>query len=167
MNTSSQPPALVAGLAPASGAPASIDDGKCGSTCGASQPRAALASNDAVKNIVETAVSNEDFSTLVTLVGEAQLVDTLAGKGPFTVFAPNNAAFQKLLSAKGNEKLLETLLDDKNRGLLQGILTYHVVPGKVMAKDVEARERRHRQRPARRHRFRREGRDRLHRRTPR
>ena len=136
MNTLLAASGLVAGLALASGAPASIDDGKCGSTCGASQPRAALASNGAVKNIVETAVSNEDFSTLVTLVGEAQLVDTLAGKGPFTVFAPNNAAFQKLLSAKGNEKLLETLLDDKNRGLLQGILTYHVVPGKVMAKDV-------------------------------
>ena len=92
---------LAAGLAFASGASVSFDDEKCGSTCGASQPRAALASNDAAKNIVETAVGNEDFSTLVTLVGKAQLVDTLASKGPFTVFAPNNAAFQKLLSAKG------------------------------------------------------------------
>ncbi|MEC8494469.1 MAG: fasciclin domain-containing protein, partial [Planctomycetota bacterium] len=136
MNTILAATGLVAGLAFASGASASFDDEKCGSTCGASQPRAALASNDAVKNIVETAVNNADFSTLVTLVGEAELVGTLAGNGPFTVFAPNNAAFQKLLSAKGNEKLLETLLDDKNRGLLQGILTYHVVPGKVMAKDV-------------------------------
>lgn len=135
MNTFFAATGLVASLALVSGT-AKTDDGQCGSTCGASQPRAALASNGAVKNIVETAVSNDDFSTLVKLVGEAQLVDTLAGKGPFTVFAPNNAAFQKLLSAKGNEKLLETLLDDKNRGLLQGILTYHVVPGKVMAKDV-------------------------------
>ena len=92
-------------------------------TCGATQPRAALASNGAVKNIVETAVSNEDFSTLVTLVGEAQLVDP-RGQGPLhRLRAEHRGQFQKLLSAKGNEKFPETLLD-KNRGLFQGILTY-------------------------------------------
>lgn len=112
------------------------DDGQCGSTCGATKARAALASQPAGDDIVVTASGNEDFSTLVRLVAAADLVETLQGEGPFTVFAPNNAAFQKLLSAKGNEKLLETLLAEKNKGLLQGILTYHVVPGKVMAKDV-------------------------------
>lgn len=126
---------LFAGLAFA-GTSTSFDDGQCGSTCGATKARAALASNPAADDIVATAVGNEDFSTLVRLVSAADLVETLQGEGPFTVFAPNNAAFTKLLGAKGNEKLLETLLDKKNKAMLQGILTYHVVPGKVMAKDV-------------------------------
>ena len=83
------------------------------------------------KNIVETAASVEDFSTLVAAVKAAGLVDTLSGKGPFTVFAPTNAAFAKL--PKGT---VETLLKPENKDKLVKILTYHVVAGKVMAADV-------------------------------
>ena len=80
-------------------------------------------------NIVETALSNESFSTLVTAVKAAGLVEALQGEGPFTVFAPTNEAFAKL--PKGT---IEALLKDKEK--LTAILTYHVVPGKVLAKDV-------------------------------
>ncbi len=82
-----------------------------------------------MKNIIETALSGSDFSTLVTAVKAAGLVDTLSGKGPFTVFAPNNAAFAKIPEAS-----LKALLADKTK--LTSVLTYHVVPGKVMAKDI-------------------------------
>jgi len=78
-------------------------------------------------DIVDIAASNPDFSTLVTALKAAGLVDTLKGAGPFTVFAPTNAAFAKV-------KNLDAVLADK--ALLTKILTYHVVPGKVMAKDV-------------------------------
>lgn len=81
--------------------------------------------------IVETAVGAKDLSTLVAAVKQGQLVETLSGKGPFTVFAPVNSAFAKLPKEK-----IEELLKDENREALQGILTYHVVPGKVMAADV-------------------------------
>ncbi|NVJ58803.1 MAG: fasciclin domain-containing protein [Gammaproteobacteria bacterium] len=83
------------------------------------------------KSIVEVASSNEDFSTLVAAVKAAGLVDTLAGKGPFTVFAPTNEAFAKL-----PEGTVESLLKPENKDKLVAILTYHVVPGKVKAKDV-------------------------------
>ena len=82
-----------------------------------------------MKNIVQTAVDAGSFKTLVTAVKAADLVDTLSGKGPFTVFAPTDEAFAKL--PKGT---IEKLLDDKKK--LTSILTYHVVPGKVMAADV-------------------------------
>ena len=81
--------------------------------------------------IVEVAVGNKDFSTLVAAVKAAGLVEALSGKGPFTVFAPTNAAFEAL--PKGT---VETLLKPENKGKLAGILTYHVVAGKVMAADV-------------------------------
>lgn len=81
------------------------------------------------KDIVDTAVGAGSFKTLVTAVKAAGLVDTLKGEGPFTVFAPTDAAFAKL--PKGT---VEALLQDKEK--LAAILTYHVVPGKVMAKDV-------------------------------
>ncbi len=81
------------------------------------------------QNIVEIASSNPDFSTLVTAVTAAGLVETLSGEGPFTVFAPTNAAFEKL-----PKETLEAVLADKAQ--LTSILTYHVVSGKVMAKDV-------------------------------
>ena len=81
------------------------------------------------KNIVETAVNTGSFKTLVTAVKAADLVETLSGKGPFTVFAPTDEAFAKL--PKGT---IEALL--KDTGKLSSILTYHVVAGKVMAKDV-------------------------------
>jgi uncharacterized surface protein with fasciclin (FAS1) repeats len=77
------------------------------------------------KNIIENAVNSKDHTTLVAAVKAAGLVDTLSGAGPFTVFAPTNAAFDKL--AKGT---VETLLKPENKGLLGGVLTYHVVPGK-------------------------------------
>jgi uncharacterized surface protein with fasciclin (FAS1) repeats len=79
--------------------------------------------------IVDIAAGNEDFSTLVTAVTAAELVETLAGEGPFTVFAPTNAAFDKL-----PEGTLESVLADPEQ--LTSILTYHVVPGKVMAEDI-------------------------------
>lgn len=83
------------------------------------------------KTIVETAVGIEDFSTLVAAVKAGGLVETLSGKGPFTVFAPTNEAFAKL--PKGT---LEDLLKPENKEKLVAILKYHVVPGKVMAADV-------------------------------
>lgn len=82
-----------------------------------------------MKNIIETAVDNPMFSTLVTAVKAAGLVETLSGTGPFTVFAPTNDAFAKIPA-----DTLESVLADKDK--LTSILTYHVVAGKVMAADV-------------------------------
>jgi uncharacterized surface protein with fasciclin (FAS1) repeats len=82
-------------------------------------------------DIVDTAVKAGSFNTLVTAVKAAGLVDTLKGPGPFTVFAPTDAAFAKIPKAD-----LDKLLADK--AALTKVLTYHVVPGKVMAKDVKA-----------------------------
>ncbi len=81
--------------------------------------------------IVEVAAGNKDFSTLVAAVKAAGLVETLSGDGPFTVFAPTNAAFEAL--PKGT---VETLLKPENKDKLTAVLTYHVVAGKVMAADV-------------------------------
>ncbi len=82
-----------------------------------------------MKNIVETAVEAGTFTTLVTAVKAAGLAETLSGLGPFTVFAPTDEAFSKL-----PQGTIEALLADTAK--LAGILTYHVVPGKVMANDV-------------------------------
>lgn len=81
------------------------------------------------KDIVDTAISAGSFTTLVTAVQAAGLVETLKGEGPFTVFAPTDEAFAKLPAGT-----LEALLQDKAK--LTAILTYHVVPGKVLASDV-------------------------------
>ena len=83
------------------------------------------------KTIVENAVGIDGFKTLVAAVKAAGLVDTLSGKGPFTVFAPTDEAFAKL--PKGT---VENLLKPENKDQLVAVLTYHVVPGTVMAKDV-------------------------------
>ena len=83
------------------------------------------------KDIVDTAVDAGSFKTLATALGAAGLVETLKGKGPFTVFAPTDEAFAKIPKAD-----LEALLKDKAK--LTAVLTYHVVPGKVMAADVKA-----------------------------
>ncbi|USH03594.1 fasciclin domain-containing protein [Grimontia kaedaensis] len=83
------------------------------------------------QNIVEIAAGNPDFSTLVAAVKAAGLVETLQGPGPFTVFAPTNEAFAKLPAGT-----VESLLKPENKNQLVAILTYHVVPGKVMASDV-------------------------------
>lgn len=82
------------------------------------------------KDVVDTAVAAGNFKTLAAALQAAGLVDTLKGPGPFTVFAPTDAAFAKIPKAD-----LDALLKDKAR--LTAVLTYHVVPGKVMAKDVK------------------------------
>ena len=82
-------------------------------------------------NIVETAVSNGSFKTLVAAVTAGELVETLSGTGPFTVFAPLDAAFDQL--PKGT---VASLVLPENKKKLQGILTYHVVAGKVMSTDL-------------------------------
>jgi uncharacterized surface protein with fasciclin (FAS1) repeats len=88
-----------------------------------------------LQDIVTIASGNEDFSTLVAAVGAAGLVETLQGDGPFTVFAPTNAAFAALPAG-----LVDKLLLPENKDLLVKILTYHVVAGKVMSTDVMAGE---------------------------
>src|SRR6187399_2076073 len=85
------------------------------------------------KNIVENAVNSKDHTTLVAAVKAAGLVDTLQGAGPFTVFAPTNAAFAKLPAGT-----VDTLLKPENKDALVGVLTYHVVPGRYTAKDIMA-----------------------------
>jgi uncharacterized surface protein with fasciclin (FAS1) repeats len=83
------------------------------------------------KDIVDIAADNESFSTLVAAVQAAGLVDTLKGEGPFTVFAPTNEAFAALPAGT-----VEDLLKPENKDQLTAILTYHVVPGKVMSGDL-------------------------------
>lgn len=97
---------------------------------------AALTFSSAVtaqKTIVDVAVGNKDFSTLVAALKAADLVSALQGDGPFTVFAPNNAAFAKI-----DQATLGSLLKPENKKALTNILTYHVVPSKLMASDVVA-----------------------------
>ena len=83
------------------------------------------------KNIIQNAVNSKDHTTLVTAVKAAGLVDTLEGKGPFTVFAPTNAAFGKLPAGT-----VDTLVKPESKATLTKILTYHVVPGKLEASDL-------------------------------
>lgn len=87
------------------------------------------------KDLVDTAVKAGQFNTLVAAVEAAGLVDTLKGEGPFTVFAPTDEAFAAL-----PEGTVEELLKPENKDKLTAILTYHVVPGKVMANDVAGAE---------------------------
>ena len=87
-----------------------------------------------MKNIVENAVNSKDHTTLVAAVKAAALVDVLASKGPFTVFAPVNSAFTAL-----PEGTVETLLKPENKGLLTKILTYHVIPGRISSADLKKR----------------------------
>jgi uncharacterized surface protein with fasciclin (FAS1) repeats len=86
------------------------------------------------RTIVANAVNSKDHTTLVAAVQAAGLVDTLSGAGPFTVFAPTNDAFAKLPAGT-----VETLLKPENRAMLQTVLTYHVVPGRLTAADLMAR----------------------------
>ena len=89
------------------------------------------------KDIIQNAMNSKDHTTLVTAVKAAGLVETLEGKGPFTVFAPTNEAFDKLPSGT-----VETLLQPENKEKLAAVLTYHVVPGKItadkLAKEIKA-----------------------------
>ena len=100
----------------------------------------ALAANDPMvggaamydsKNIIQNAVNSKDHTTLVAAVKAAGLVDTLSGPGPFTVFAPTNAAF-----AKQPPGTVDNLLKPENKGTLTKVLTYHVVPGRMTALDL-------------------------------
>jgi uncharacterized surface protein with fasciclin (FAS1) repeats len=93
------------------------------------------AANAQTKDIVDTAVAAGSFKTLVAAVQAAGLVETLKGPGPFTVFAPTDEAFAKLPAGT-----VESLLKPENKEKLVAILTYHVVPGKVMAADVKPME---------------------------
>ena len=86
----------------------------------------------ASKNIVENAMNSKDHTTLVAAVKAAGLVDTLQSAGPFTVFAPTNEAFDKLPAGT-----VDTLLKPENKDMLTKVLTYHVVPGRISAKDLE------------------------------
>ena len=83
--------------------------------------------------VVDSAVGNEDFSTLVTALKAADLVGALNSEGPFTVFAPTNDAFAKI-----DSKTLNSLLEVENKKSLANILTYHVISGKIVASDVVA-----------------------------
>ncbi|MBI1302812.1 MAG: fasciclin domain-containing protein [Phycisphaera sp.] len=98
-------------------------------TAAPAKPKAAAPA--ATKTIVETAIGAGSFNTLVAAVKAADLVETLSGPGPFTVFAPTDEAFAKLPAGT-----VESLLKPENKAKLAAILTYHVVPGKVMAADV-------------------------------
>ena len=111
----------------ASSTPAAVD-GPC---CGVQKARAALASHAADKTIVETAVENGNFKTLASLLGAADLVDALSGEGPFTVFAPTDAAFAKL-----PKETVAMVTKPENKALLQEILKFHVVSGNVGSKAV-------------------------------
>lgn len=85
------------------------------------------------RNIIENAVNSQDHTTLVAAVKAAGLVDTLSGPGPFTVFAPTDAAFAKLPAGT-----VDTLVMPANKAMLTSILTYHVVPGRLSAADIAA-----------------------------
>ncbi|WP_372424231.1 fasciclin domain-containing protein [Salinarimonas chemoclinalis] len=87
------------------------------------------------QDIVDTAVAADDFTTLVAAVEAAGLVETLKGEGPFTVFAPTDAAFAAL-----PEGTVENLLLPENRDQLVAVLTYHVVPGRVMSSDLAGQQ---------------------------
>src|SRR5256885_1038301 len=86
------------------------------------------------KNIIQNAVNSKDHTTLVAAVKAASLVDTLSGPGPFTVFAPTNAAFGKLPAGT-----VDTLLKPENKPALTKVLTYHVVPGRLTSADLMAK----------------------------
>ncbi len=92
---------------------------------------AAHADSHSKSDIVDTAIAADDFNTLVAAVQAADLVDTLKGEGPFTVFAPTDEAFAAL-----PEGTLDDLLKPENKDKLTAILTYHVLPGKVMSGDI-------------------------------
>ena len=93
------------------------------------------ASAASAKDIVDTAMANDQFTTLVAAVKAAGLVDTLKGDGPFTLFAPTNDAFAKLPAGT-----VESLLKPENKAQLVAVLTYHVVPGKVMSGDLAGKK---------------------------
>jgi uncharacterized surface protein with fasciclin (FAS1) repeats len=105
-----------------------------GSAIAKTNPRVGGAAMYPTKTIVENAVNSKDHTTLVAAVKAAGLVETLSGPGPFTVFAPTNAAFAKLPAGT-----VDTLVKPENKAQLTSILTYHVVPGTISAADIAAK----------------------------
>mgnify|MGYP000079498290 CR=1 FL=1 len=110
-----------------------MDEGQMASASADSTVMVGGAAMYPTRNIIENAVNSKDHTTLVAAVKAAGLVDTLSGPGPFTVFAPTNAAFAKLPAGT-----VDTLLKPENKAMLTKILTYHVVPGKLNAADLIA-----------------------------
>ena len=102
----------------------------CASACGSAQ-KASVVPDQVTLDLVDVAVGAGSFKTLVSAVQAAGLVEVLKGEGPFTVFAPSDEAFAKLPAG-----MVEALLKDKDKAKLAGILTYHIVPGKLSALDV-------------------------------
>lgn len=119
---------LIAKVAPAS--TMCTPEPSCLCQCEASKP-AEKTKDMSQKDIVDIAISDGQFTTLVTALKAAGLVDTLKGAGPFTVFAPTDAAFAKLPAGT-----VENLLKPENKQQLVDVLTYHVIPAKVTAKDA-------------------------------
>ena len=111
------------------------DDSTSDTTVAAETTAAPETTMAATDNIVEVAQANADFTTLVAAVVAADLATTLSGTGPFTVFAPTDAAFEALPAG-----ILEKLLLPKNKAVLAKILTYHVVAGKVLSTDLTETE---------------------------
>ena len=109
----------------------SISYAQCNSNSSSHHVKKASWSHSA--DLVDIAVDNKDFSTLVTAVKAADLVNTLKGEGPFTIFAPTNDAF-----AKVDEETLESLLEPRNKKQLTSILTYHVISGEFLLSDIKA-----------------------------
>jgi uncharacterized surface protein with fasciclin (FAS1) repeats len=105
-----------------------------GAPVAAKNPMVGGAPMYSTKNIVQNAVNSKDHTTLVAAVKAAGLVDTLSGKGPFTVFAPTNAAFNKLPAGT-----VATLVKPENKSTLTNILTYHVVAGRMTSTDIAAK----------------------------
>ena len=112
--------------------------GVLASPLAARNPMVGGAAMYSTKNIVQNAVNSKDHTTLVAAVKAAGLVDTLSSKGPFTVFAPTNAAFAKLPAGT-----VDTLVMPENKGALTSILTYHVVPGRITAGQIASMAARH------------------------
>jgi uncharacterized surface protein with fasciclin (FAS1) repeats len=121
---------LAIGACSSSGAETSSSTTPTTGSMTKSAPQTSAPASD--KTIVDIAASNPDFSTLVAAVKAAGLASTLSGPGPFTVFAPTDAAFAKLPPGT-----LDTLLQPANKEQLAGVLTYHVVPATVMAANVK------------------------------
>lgn len=109
----------------------SFGTGEVSAQMGDGNPMVGGAAMYKTKDIVDNAVNSKDHTTLVAAVKAAGLVDTLKSKGPFTVFAPTNAAFEKL-----PEGTVDTLLKPENKGMLTKVLTYHVVAGKMDSKKI-------------------------------
>lgn len=122
----------IAALLILSGCSSTDDDAAPAASETTSSAAASPTASDAAGTIVDVAAGNADFETLVAAVTAADLVETLSGDGPFTVFAPTDAAFEAL-----PEGLLDKLLLPENKGVLTQILTYHVVAGEVTSDMVQ------------------------------